>query len=271
VRHFPVAAVIAALAAPPAAAQVVIDTRTGGAASTVPFGQVGEVPGNFIDDNKNGQVDEPGSLQRNHTVGQTFTVPAAATRLTAFGFTTRDARFENGVGDTERPTNFRAYVMAWDGVNNRATGPVLFQSGGQATVEDGSDQAVSFSGLTLDFSPGGTYVAFLNQDGFGLSHGSNIASNVLARDLTPGGTYAGGTLVTKSDGTPDFGGLTSEPWAVAPDRDAAFSASFTAVPEPGTLLLAGSAAVGWVAFWRRRWQPVAGGTTPESRPPPAGR
>src|SRR5258708_695057 len=30
----------------------------------------------------------------------------------------------------------------------------------------------------------------------------------------------------------------------------------TAVPEPGTLALAGMAAIGWVTFWRRRWAPV---------------
>jgi hypothetical protein len=28
----------------------------------------------------------------------------------------------------------------------------------------------------------------------------------------------------------------------------------TAVPEPGTLALASVAAIGWVTFWRRRWQ-----------------
>jgi hypothetical protein len=28
----------------------------------------------------------------------------------------------------------------------------------------------------------------------------------------------------------------------------------SAVPEPGTLALAGMAAIGWVTFWRRRWQ-----------------
>jgi fibronectin-binding autotransporter adhesin len=28
----------------------------------------------------------------------------------------------------------------------------------------------------------------------------------------------------------------------------------TAVPEPGTLVLSGMAAIGWVTFWRRRWQ-----------------
>src|SRR4051812_45297230 len=115
-----VSLVFLALTATPAAAQVVIDTRTGGTQTTVPFGQTGDVPGNFLDDDKNGVTDEPGTLQRNHTVGQTFTVPAGAPLLTGFTFTTRDAHFEDGFGVPETPTNFRAYVMAWNATNNRA-------------------------------------------------------------------------------------------------------------------------------------------------------
>jgi hypothetical protein len=237
-----------------AAAQVVIDTRTGGTQTTVPFGQVGDVPGNLLDDDKNGLIDEPGTLQRNHTVGQTFTVPPTAQKLTAFSLTTRDSHFEDGVGVIETPTNFRSYVMAWDGANNRATGPVLFQSGVQATTEDGADHTAASSGLTLSLPPGGTYVAFVTQEGFGMPSGNNIFSNVLARDSTPGGTYAGGTLVTKTDGTLSFTGLTTESWTVAADTDAEFFASFTTVPEPGSLMLVAPVTIGWVTYWRRRWQ-----------------
>jgi hypothetical protein len=253
-----------ALAATPAAAQAVIDTRTGGTQTTVPFGQLGDVPGNFLDDDKNGVTDEPGTLQRNHTVGQTFTVPPAAPLLSAFNFTTRDTHFEDGFGVTESPTNFRGYLMAWDLVNNHATGPVLFQSNVQSTVEDGANHTVQFSGLNLSLTPGGSFVAFLNQEGFGMSSGNNIFSDALARDSTPGGTYLGGTLVTKTDGTLDFTGLSTESWAVAPDRDAEFSASFSPVPEPSSLMLAGLAAAG-VALraWRRRQvQPASAPTVP---------
>src|SRR5947199_4131933 len=95
-----------ALLGPAAPAQVVIDTRTGGTQTTVPFGQLGDVPGNFLDDDKNGVTDEPGTLQRNHTVGQTFTVLAAAPLLSSFNFTTRDSHFEDGFGVTESPTSF---------------------------------------------------------------------------------------------------------------------------------------------------------------------
>jgi hypothetical protein len=250
-----------ALTCAPAAAQVLIDTRTGGTPTTVLFGQTGDVPGNSIDDDKNGVIDEAGTLSRNHTVGQTFTVPVAAPRLTAFDFTTRDSHFEDGFGATERPTNFRSYIMAWDAVNNRATGPMLYQSSVQATVEDGADHTASFSGLGLDFSPGGVYVAFLTQEGFGMPSGNNIFSNMLARDFIPGGTYSGGSLVSKTDGTFSVTGLTTEAWSVALDSDAEFSATFTPVPEPSALLLGLPVAAGWVAFWRRRWQAVTGGTS----------
>jgi hypothetical protein len=38
--------------------------------------------------------------------------------------------------------------------------------------------------------------------------------------------------------------------------------SVTAVPEPGTLALVGvAAAIGWVRFWRRRWQPTGPSVT----------
>jgi hypothetical protein len=38
------------------------------------------------------------------------------------------------------------------------------------------------------------------------------------------------------------------------DHTLALTYTPTAVPEPGTLALAGVAAIGWVTFWRRRWQ-----------------
>ena len=237
----------------PAAAQIVIDTRTGGTQTTVPFGQTGEVPGNNKDDDGNGQIDEPNPLIRSHTVGQTFAVPGAATRLTSFNLTTHDSHLTS-VGVPDAPTSYRVYVMAWDAPNNHAAGPILFQSGVQSTTEDGADHTITFSGLGLDFTPGTAVVAFVTQEGFGMSSGNNTFSNVMARDFIPGGTYPGGTLVTKTDGTLSFTGLTTEAWTVAPDRDAEFSASFTAVPEPSSLLLAGPAAIGWLTFRRRRWQ-----------------
>src|SRR3954447_2496160 len=112
-RHFPLFLAAFALVAGPAAAQVVVDTRTGGTQTAVPFGQTGEVPGNFKDDNGNGQVDEASPLVRAHTVGQTVTVPAVATRLTSFNFTTHDSHLTS-VGEPDAATSYRAYVMAWD-------------------------------------------------------------------------------------------------------------------------------------------------------------
>jgi autotransporter-associated beta strand protein len=41
-------------------------------------------------------------------------------------------------------------------------------------------------------------------------------------------------------------------WSFGPDGHS-LDLTYTPVPEPGTLALTGLAAVGWVAFWRRRW------------------
>ena len=40
----------------------------------------------------------------------------------------------------------------------------------------------------------------------------------------------------------------------------------SAVPEPGTLTLAGLTAVAWVTYWRRRWRADPTGTGPATQP-----
>jgi hypothetical protein len=253
------------LVADPTRGQIIIDTRSGGTSTSVPFGQIGEVPGNLIDDNKNGLIDENDPLMRNHTVGQSFTVPVGAAQLTQVQFFARDTFLNSGVGATDQAVNFRASVMAWDPVNLHPTGAMLYQSGVQSTTQDGNAQTLTFSGLGVAVAPGSQLVAFLTQEGFGMSSGNNIFSEVLTRDQAGGGTYAGGTLVTKTNGTESYVGLATEPWAVSPDRDGEFTASFSPVPEPGSLLLAASAAGvgGWVTYRRRRRQgsPACSGAT----------
>jgi hypothetical protein len=44
------------------------------------------------------------------------------------------------------------------------------------------------------------------------------------------------------DATPDIAPVPPPPVSVSP------------VPEPGSVLLLGGAAVGWVAYWRRKWR-----------------
>jgi hypothetical protein len=48
-------------------------------------------------------------------------------------------------------------------------------------------------------------------------------------------------------------------WSLdVPDHTLALTYTPMAAPEPGTLVLSGIAAIGWVTFWRRRWAPVKG-------------
>ena len=235
------------LASPFANANFSIDTTTSGTTSSVPFGTRGDRPGNFQDDDADGLVDESGAFNRFHTVGQTFLVTAGNPRLTSFSFTL----FDNippgtlGVGVADAPTQFFAYVMDWDLGNLRATGSVLYQSALQTSFNDGQNHTFTFSPVGLDLAEGGDYVAFLTQNNFERNPGNNLNSTVVTRNSS---TYAGGQLVTKTDGTLSFSGLTSESWSSTALSDAAFSASFS-VPEPSSALLI---LTGATLCWRRR-------------------
>ena len=214
------------LASPFANANFSIDTTTSGTTSSVPFGTRGDRPGNFQDDDADGLVDESGAFNRFHTVGQTFLVTAGNPRLTSFSFTL----FDNippgtlGVGVADAPTQFFACVMDWDLGNLRATGSVLYQSALQTSFNDGQNHTFTFSPVGLDLAEGGDYVAFLTQNNFERNPGNNLNSTVVTRNSS---TYAGGQLVTKTDGTLSFSGLTSESWSSTALSDAAFSASFS--------------------------------------------
>ncbi len=76
--------------------------------------------------------------------------------------------------------------------------------------------------------------------------------------------------VTDSLASPNKPAVVPDPIAVPtpsdPQTDAP-PARLSPVPEPGSiLLLAGPAAVGWVAYWRRKWRADPTNTGPATQP-----
>jgi len=178
------------------------------------------------------------------TYGQTFTLSSMAT-LTDFTFFVNDRQ-----NSTIGATNFAAYLMAWDSVTARATGPVLFQSGNLSSANAGGFEqfTINTGSLLLD---AGQYVAFFN-----LSNnfdGTNDAATFAS--VSGSSAYAGGAFVFLNNGN-NFGAVTTNQWSTnweCQGCDLSFRLNATAVPEPTTLSLLG-AGLATAAVRRRRAQ-----------------
>ena len=227
----PLSLILSVLITVTAPAAVTIDTTTSGFSANYAFGTAGEYI-NGKDDNGNGLTDENIPLTLNHTFGQVFAVPLENPVMSDFTFFYKDSLFVS-VGEPDHEMRFSAYVMAWDSLNQRATGSTLYLSGLQIAPQDGTTHPYAFTGLNLTLIPGNSYVAFLTQENFQTGSGNNSFSFAETRDTD---AYGGGTLVTKTGGTLDFTGLTTEAWSATAGQDASFQATF-AVPEPQSLLL----------------------------------
>lgn len=233
--------ILLAIALPTAARAATIDTTLSGSPWLWSFGATPE-PIDGIDNDLNGIEDDN---QIPFFFGQTFTVPAGEPFLTSLSFYHRNAIASPG----QNGAPFTAHIWAWDttpGVQAPA-GSALFSSGPQTTPADGLIHAYTFSGLSLQLTPGTTYVAFLSQSQFASpSYGSEV-------ELRNADTYAGGHLVSMTSGT--FGFIDMQaPWDVDTGRDASFQATF-AVPEPGSAFFAGAGLALLVGWQRRRSRP----------------
>ena len=173
------------------------------------------------------------------TYGQTFTTPTGFSFLQTFSFwLTNDA----GLGAANSSSlTFKAYVMAWDAGNGRATGPVLYSS----AVQSGPtlfSQRYDFASPNTLVNGGGQYVAFLSASG--LFGSIPVAEATAGVESSFNGTYAGGQFVFADNGD-NFGALSSQEWLLAggfPEYQAHFNAVFSqtavsVVPEPSSLVL----------------------------------
>ena len=138
-----------------------IDTRLLGSPGGLLFGYNGDTPGNTIDDDQDGIVDEPDFVSRNHIVGQTFTILPGQPIVTGLLIQTRDVML---FGDPRDLTvGFKIRLMEWDDTESHPTGEVLFESDPEATIQNGvaTEHFVSVPNLLL--STGTRYVIFVQQ------------------------------------------------------------------------------------------------------------
>lgn len=169
--------------------------------------------------------------QQTQFVGQTFTASATGT-LTDFQFTLNSSNIPYVYGA----------VYAWNGSKPTT---LLWQS---STVS-GAAGLLDFSPVGANVTQGQTYVAFIST--YGIANNSGLAT---VGDCLP---FAG----CGSNSTPNLGNMVfanildgSPVWTSVNYRDATFSATISAVPEPSTwaMFILGFAGVGLLAYRRKQ-------------------
>jgi hypothetical protein len=152
------------------------------------------------------------------TYGQIFTAPVTDNNLDSWTFNLRK--------DGGNNCNFQFFVMGWNG--STATGSILYQSA-TAVVTSTSFQAFTFlPNLTL--TPGGSYVAFINESGLNGTTASSIQMQGSSAN-----SYAGGDFRYLNNGD-TFGQVSSSAWSTYSVPDMTFTAVFSSVPEPTTFI-----------------------------------
>lgn len=197
------------------------------------------------------------------TAGQVFLV-GADNILDRFSFW-----FDDRQGPPYGPSRFTANVMEWTGsptscgmgcTSSRAAAPALYQSAPRETTNNGGAggfEELEFLTGGLALRTGTYYVAFLTVAG--LYDSVYDAGEIRA---TIYDAYGPGNGFVAESGN-DFNRLTTERWYNGfGGSDLAFRASFSSVPEPGTLATAALGACLLLGLRRRR------PALPHKDPPP---
>lgn len=177
------------------------------------------------------------------TFGQTIVVPSNGDQiLTVFSF----ALFGSATS-----LDFGAYVQAWNGV--ATVGSPLFAGSGTTLTTPGAGVYTFNPNIAL--VPGASYILYFSTIGISQSSIAQLNFGVTATDTYAPGLFA---FTNANLGAPEngnIGDLNTAFWvtnfANFNAADLAFSATFTSVPEPGTvpLLMVGFASL---ALSRRR-------------------
>lgn len=203
----------------PASAQATIDTRTGGTLGTV---------GDF------------GNPEMS-VYGQIITPTASQTNLQNFTFYTR---LTNG-----SPYTFAGYVMQWNSAANRATGPVLFQSGTQTPSAGGTFSPTTMNTGGIALTAGQPYVLFFSTLNpatgtyFNGTTGRTIWQSV-------DNIYANGSFVFLNANS--FSQLSTSSWLPLPNLDLAMVVNFGATPVPFPFAPLPGLAIAWGSWAIRR-------------------
>lgn len=175
------------------------------------------------------------------TYGQIFVVPETDNYLDTWTFYLMDASLDS--------TDFAFYLMDWDSSTRRATGSILYQSAMLTTSDNGGlggYEAFSFNLGGLALESGNDYAAFISVSEY---FDGTIGAAALGI-ASPDDAYSGGDFIwLDNDGNATS--WTSSEWAVSTNNDTAFTASFSSIPEPSSLVLLLGATIGG-GFMRRR-------------------
>ena len=168
---------------------------------------------------------KPWGVTDTATYGQTITTPTTGTELTSFTFYLGPQYSGSG------PINYQAYVYAWDGTTNMATGSALYQSSMSTFTPNVSFNPVTFT-PDINLTAGDQYVLFFSTSGLQ----SGQPDSTIYWGYSPSDPYTGGGFVFLNNGD-DQSQWTSTAWSVT-IVDLAFTADFASpVPEPRLAVL----------------------------------